>query len=189
MHKSRRAFPLLLRILLAVLLLVAVFFLTLRLLPSRTLSDFTARQYSSRFYDRDGKLLYIMPLEDGLRREYYPLDQMGTNLVQAFIDVEDKNFRRHFGVNLFSLVRAAVQNGKEGRVVSGASTITMQLARIIWPRKGRVNLLVKTKEALLAVYLETKLSKDEILELYLNSVPFGQQIEGVGSAARSFFSC
>ncbi|MCR5620335.1 MAG: transglycosylase domain-containing protein [Treponema sp.] len=189
MHKSRRAFPLLLRILLAVLLLVAVFFLTLRLLPSRTLSDFTARQYSSRFYDRDGKLLYIMPLEDGLRREYYPLDQMGTNLVQAFIDAEDKNFRRHFGVNLFSLVRAAVQNGKEGRVVSGASTITMQLARIIWPRKGRVNLLVKTKEALLAVYLETKLSKDEILELYLNSVPFGQQIEGVGSAARSFFSC
>lgn len=178
-----------LRILLVGLLLVAAFFLTLRLIPSRTLSDFIARQYSSRFYDRNGKLLYIMPLEDGLRREYYPLDKMGMNLIQSFIDAEDRSFRRHFGVNIFSLVRAAMQNGKEGRVVSGASTITMQLARIIWPRKGKVNLAVKAKEALLAVYLETKLSKDEILELYLNSVPFGQQIEGVGSAARSFFSC
>ena len=188
MRKSSRKIPVPLLLLLSVLLLVAAAFLTMRLIPSRTLSAFMERQYSSRFYDREGKLLYIMPLGDGLRREYYPLDKMGTNLVQAFIDAEDRGFRRHFGVNLLSLARAALQNGREGRVVSGASTITMQLARIIWPRKGKVTVAVKAKEALLAVYLEAKLSKDEILELYLKAVPFGQQIEGVGSAARSFFS-
>ncbi len=186
MRKTARSFFL---VLLCAILVLAAFFLTLRLLPSRTLSAFIGRQYSSRFYDRNGNLLYVMPLEDGLRREYYPLEKMGTILIQSFIEAEDRSFRKHFGVNVLSLARAVAQNGREGRVVSGASTITMQLARIIWPRKGPVSLAVKAKEAVLAVYLESKLSKDEILELYLNSVPFGQQIEGVGSAARSFFSC
>ncbi|MBQ9539386.1 MAG: transglycosylase domain-containing protein, partial [Treponema sp.] len=176
-------------ILLSVFLLLAMSYLTILLLPSRTLTRFQNRQYSSRFYDRNGVLLHIMPLQDGLRREYYPLDKMGTGLIETFIATEDKNFYRHCGVDIFSLARATVQNGRAGRVVSGASTITMQLARIIWPRKGKVNLSVKALEAMRAIYLEVKLSKDDILELYLNSVPFGQQVEGVGSAARSFFSC
>lgn len=187
--KGKRRSRRLLTILTAILLLLTAALLTAKLLPSRTLAAFTGRQYSSRLYDRNGVLLYIMPLEEGMRREYYPLDKIGTNVTEAFIAAEDRNFRRHFGVDLRSIARAATQNRSAGRIVSGASTITMQLARIIWPRKGRVTLAVKLLEALRAVYLELKLTKDEILELYLNSVPFGYQIEGVGSAARSFFSC
>ncbi len=176
------------RIILCCALVLLIAFLAIRFIPSQRLSDFCGRQYSSRLYDRNGVLLYIMPLEEGLRREYYPLDKIGPNIIEAFIEAEDRNFRRHFGVDIRSIARAVVQNGSAGRVVSGASTITMQLARIIWPRKGKVSVGVKLLEAIRAIYLEIKLSKDEILELYLNSVPFGYQIEGVGSAARSFFS-
>lgn len=146
------------------------------------------RENSTRFYDRNGVLLHIKPLQDGLRREYYTLDELPENLVQTFIQAEDKNFYHHCGIDFASVARAFVQNKKEGRIVSGASTITMQLARIIYPRKTNVSAKTKITEMALALFLEAKLSKNKILELYLNSVPFGFQTEGVASASRTFFS-
>ncbi len=171
-------------------IIAAVLFarLLLKLLPCPALTAFCERENSTRFYDRNGVLLQVRPLADGLRREYYPLEALPQELVQDFIAAEDKNFFRHFGVDIPSIIRAALQNRKEGRVVSGASTITMQLARLIYPRKGRVTLGTKCREVLRALRLEAKLSKRQILELYLNNIPFGFQIEGVGSASRSFFS-
>jgi penicillin-binding protein 1C len=174
--------------------LVIVHF-ALVLLPYPRLESFMHRQNSTRFYDRNGVLLQVLPLDDGLRRETYPLDEIPTSLQKEFIQAEDKNFYYHLGVDFVSIVRAAIQNKKAGRVVSGASTITMQLVRMVYPRKtisgtttlAPVTLRVKFIEMIHAFHIEAKLSKKKILELYLNNVPFGFQAEGVGSAARTFF--
>ncbi len=167
--------------------LLTFVYITLRLIPCRKLLSFENKQNSSRFYDTNGILMYIMPLEEGLRREFYPIEEIPDYLSNAFINAEDKNFYHHHGINFSSIARAVIQNRKAGHVISGASTITMQLVRIIWPRTKKVTVATKTKEAFLALYLEIKYSKKKILELYLNNVPFGQQIEGIGSACRSFF--
>lgn len=167
---------------------VALFlYAALRFLPYPSLRRFYERQYSARFYDRNGTLLSVMPLADGLRREYVPLAKIPDELAAAFVAAEDKNFYRHCGIDFCSIVRACNQNRKAGRIVSGASTITMQLVRLIHPRKNPPRLAAKVVEMFCAVRLECKLSKRQILELYLNNVPFGFQIEGVASAANAFY--
>ncbi len=168
--------------------LLAVLYLFLRFVPCRTLTAFCTRQNSTRFYDRNGVLLRLMPLDEGLRREWYDLSDIPQALQQAFINAEDRNFYHHIGVDVASIVRALVQNKQAGRIVSGASTITMQLSRMVWPRTEAVSLKLKVAEMFRALFLEIRLTKKQILELYLNSVPFGFQIEGVGSAAHAFFS-
>ena len=157
-------------------------------LPYKGLKTFISRQYSTRFYDRNGQLLYIMPLEQGLRREWIALEDIPEKMREAFIEAEDKRFYSHHGVDFMALVRAAFLNGSQKRIVSGASTITMQLVRIISPRQKNPSIMQKSIEVIKALKLEKKISKNRILELYLNSVPFGYQIEGVASAARSFYA-
>ena len=166
---------------------VSVLYCALRFIPEPALNRFCERQYSARFYDRNGILLHVMPLEDGLRREFVPLKKIPPELVDAFIAAEDKNFYRHIGVDFLSIMRAAEQNRKARRIVSGASTITMQLVRMIYPRSAKADFGVKLREMFCAFRLEIKLSKRRILELYLNNVPFGFQTEGIASAARSFY--
>lgn len=178
-------------ILLAVVLYfsaVTVFRIVLKIVPYSGLEEFKNHQYSTRFYDKNGTLLQIMPLEEGLYREYLPLEKFPPSLIQEFINQEDKNFYSHNGVDFFSIARAFFQNRKSKKIVSGASTITMQLVRIISPRKESVSLKLKISEAIKACHLEAKLSKKEILELYINNLPFGNQIEGAASAARTFYS-
>ncbi|HOE09543.1 MAG TPA: transglycosylase domain-containing protein [Treponemataceae bacterium] len=174
----------------ACLFLAAVIFLLfLRFMPWSGLDSFLARQYSSRFYDREGELVYILALEEGLRREWTDIEKMPKELLQTFIQAEDKNFYKHSGVDSLALLRAVFQNAAAGKRVSGASTITMQLARMVKPRTSHpVKTTVKIKEIINAVRLELKLSKNSILELYMNSIPFGYQTEGVTSAARNFFN-
>lgn len=175
-------------VLLSLVAVLGITWLLLKLLPSPSLNAFMQRQNSTRFYDRNGNLLHILALDEGLRREWYDLEDIPEDVQNAFIEAEDKNFYHHPGVDVSAVFRAASQNKEAGRIVSGASTITMQLVRIIYPRKnGTVTLGVKIKEVFRALYLEIKLTKKQILELYLNSVPFGKQVEGVGSASRSFF--
>lgn len=163
----------------------------LSLLPWPELDAFLGRPYSTRLYDRNGQLLQVLPLEDGLRREWYDLEQLPPRVVEVFLAAEDQGFYHHCGVDVVAVVRAALQNMSQGRRVSGASTVTMQLARLVVPRGGgqKVSLWIKMKEALAAVRLELRLSKEEILELYLNNLPFGSQAEGIGSAARTYFGC
>jgi penicillin-binding protein 1C len=117
------------------------------------------------------------------------LEEIPGELKAVFILAEDRRFYAHPGVDPLAIARALVQNLRSGRRVSGGSTITMQLARIIGKnRGGGGGLGRKLAEALNALRLEARLSKDEILELYLNSVPFGFQTEGTASAARTFFA-
>ncbi len=171
----------------SVLVMGVVLYLGFRLWPDKELELFRRRQNSTRFYDCNNELLYVMPLEEGLRREYYPLNEIPGELAEIFIREEDSKFWSHCGVDFMALARAFVQNKKSGHIVSGASTITMQLVRMVYPRSGSVDAGLKIREMLRAISMEAKLSKRQILELYLNNVPFGFQIEGVGSAARSFF--
>jgi penicillin-binding protein 1C len=162
--------------------------LALRFSPFPELSRFLGRPYSTRVYDRRGTLLWVRPLEEGLRREWYGYDQIPERVREVFVAAEDRNFFRHLGVDPGAILRAAFQNASQGRTVSGASTITMQLARMVCPRRGgKVTLGRKIAEALNALRIEARLSKKEILELYLNALPFGSNVEGVGSAARTLF--
>ncbi len=165
------------------------FKLLLWALPFPQLKDFEQRPYSTRIYDKNGELLQVLPLEEGLRREWYSLQEIPPRIVEVFIAAEDEHFYRHGGIDLQAVVRAFFQNVSEKKTVSGASTITMQLARLVVPRNPEkdVTVAVKIKEAWNALRIEAKLDKDKILELYLNNLPFGLQAEGIGSAARTFF--
>jgi len=177
--------------------LVAFFgvsWLVLRFWPYPELKQFQARQYSVRYYDRYGMLLQVSPLENGLRRE--KPREIPQQVKDIFVFAEDGRFYKHWGIDLLSLARALSQNISKGRRVSGASTITMQLARVIsdnarntHSQEGRRQTFgSKITEMINALRLETRFSKDEILEMYINSLPFGFNTEGVTSAARTFFS-
>lgn len=167
------------------LLLVKIF--VFRILPYKDLSQFKKQNYSIQFYDRNENLLYVSSLEDGKRREYISLKEVPNFIIQAFLASEDKRFYFHNGIDYLSIIRALNQNISSNKKVSGASTITMQLARMVSPSEKR-NFLAKIKDVYNAYRIESKLSKKKILELYLNSVPFGNNVEGISSAARFYFS-
>jgi penicillin-binding protein 1C len=165
------------------------FYLFLRFSPYGDLSAFLERPYSTRFYDRRGTLVQIIPLEEGLRREYAGPQALYPALTAVFLTAEDKRFYSHPGIDPLAVIRGTYQNIKELKTVSGASTITMQLARIIASHRGRRrNIVSKIGEAFNALRLEARFSKNQIMGLYLNSIPFGFQTEGIASAARNFFA-
>lgn len=104
----------------------------------------------------------------------------------AFIAIEDRRFRHHLGIDPIGLTRAAVQNMLHGRVVQGGSTITQQLAKNLFLSPGRTYER-KIQEATLAVYLEQRYTKEQLLTLYLNRVYFGAGVYGIEAAAQKFF--
>jgi penicillin-binding protein 1C len=144
------------------------------------------QQYSIRIYDRDGEIIQITSLEDGLRREYTPLQDIPLEVQKIFILSEDRRFYFHNGVDYFAALNALSQNYSSKRIVRGASTISMQLAKIC-EADSELTFRRKLSNMYNAYRIEARLSKKEILELYLNSVPFGMNACGVTSAARSFF--
>ncbi|MBQ5998180.1 MAG: transglycosylase domain-containing protein [Treponema sp.] len=164
--------------------LVRIFF---AVLPYPELKFFEQRNVSTRVYDRNGRLLQIMPLENGLRREFVTYKQIPRDVRKIFVRSEDRRFYLHPGIDAVAVLRAAVQNWLSGKNISGASTITMQLARMVSP-SGKRTLMAKFRDSINALRIESKLSKRRIFELYLNNVPFGKNTEGVASAARRFFS-
>lgn len=170
----------------AVIISIFCIKIVLSLLPFPELQDFKNRHYSTVIYDCNDQIIQYLPLQNGLRREFTPLNEIPESVQKAFIKSEDKRFYFHFGVDIFSLTRAFFQNVTKQRQVSGASTITMQLARIILPSDER-NLRAKIKDVVNAFRLELRLSKKQILELYLNNIPFGKNTEGITSAAKTFF--
>ena len=117
---------------------------------------------------------------------FVPLDEISPWLVQAVIATEDRRFRHHFGVDPVGLVRALVDNLRAGGVVAGGSTITQQLAKNLYLTPER-SLSRKLQELTLAIWLETRLDKDQILALYLNRVYLGAGAYGVEAAARRYF--
>ena len=155
--------------------------------PFPELDAFMQRDWSTRIYDRGGNLIQILALEDGIRREFTAYASIPPDAVRIFLAAEDKDFFSHHGIDVAAIARAAYQNISSGKRVSGASTVTMQLARLVVPAKRRT-FFAKLREARNALRIERRLSKQAILELYLNSLPFGFQTEGITSAARNFFA-
>lgn len=135
--------------------------------------------------DRDGEPLRIFLPPDGRRRMPVELAELPPLLVEALVVCEDRWFRSHPGVNPAAVLRALGQNIVAGRVVSGASTIPMQLARMADPAPR--TLRSKLKESFRALQLDWHYAKNRQLELYLNLAPYGGNIEGVAAAARFWF--
>ena len=114
-----------------------------------------------------------------------PLERISPWMVKATVAAEDKRFWQHGGVDALAAARALRQNLTNGRRVSGASTLTMQCIRLVWPRpRTYVN---KCIEVFRAVQFERAATKDEIIELYLNTAPYGGNVIGVEAAARRYF--
>lgn len=134
-----------------------------------------------RILDRHGVLLRSTRAEDGTRGRWMPIDRIDPDLIVAFIAVEDRRFWDHDGVDPRAVGRAARDNWRAGTIVSGASTITMQLARLLDP--GARGWRSKVAETAWALRLERHLSKQEILEQYLNRVHLGQNTAGVAAAS------
>ncbi len=137
----------------------------------------------TRVYSSDQVLIAELYAE---KRDPVPLDDIPDMLVAALLTTEDRHFYQHRGINFKGILRAIVQNLRKGRYAQGGSTLTQQLAKTLFltPRKS---ILRKLREAVLALQLERRYTKDEILTLYLNQIYLGSGAYGVSSAARVYF--
>jgi penicillin-binding protein 1C len=144
------------------------------------------KEISTTIVDRNGRLLRAYAMDDGRWRLPIKANDVDPGYIDVLLAFEDKRFREHHGVDPLALARAAWQFATHGRIVSGGSTITMQVARLIEPRRDR-SIAAKLRQIVRAVQLERMLSKNEILELYLTLAPFGGNLEGVRSAAIAYF--
>ena len=135
--------------------------------------------------DRDGRPLRAFPTAEGRWRFPADIDATDPLFVEALLEVEDKRFHHHWGVDWIAMVRAAWTSARAGRIVSGGSTITMQTARLLEPRERTIG--AKLIEMIRAHQIEARLSKREILELYLTLAPYGGNLEGIRAASWSWF--
>ena len=146
-----------------------------------------ARQVSTTIVDRNGKLLRAYAMADGRWR--LPVDTktgVDPGYIKLLLTYEDRRFRSHAGVDPFALGRAALQLVTRGHIVSGGSTITMQLARLMEPRRER-SVYAKLCQMVRALEIERQLTKDQILDLYLALAPYGGNLEGIRAASIAYF--
>jgi penicillin-binding protein 1C len=146
-----------------------------------------AKQVSTTIVDRNGKLLRAYAMADGRWR--LPVDAktaVDPGYLKLLLAYEDRRFYSHGGVDPLALSRAAFQLVTQGHIVSGGSTITMQLARLMEPRRER-SIYAKLRQMVRAVEIERQLTKDQILDLYLTLAPFGGNLEGVRAASIAYF--
>ncbi|MFH1416622.1 MAG: transglycosylase domain-containing protein [Elusimicrobiota bacterium] len=138
----------------------------------------------TKIFDINGILIDELFME---RRTLVPLREIPVDLQNAVLAIEDTNFFNHWGMDIMGVIRAFIMNFKAGHVVQGGSTITQQLAKVMFltPEKS---IKRKIKELLLAMHIEREFSKEEILQLYLNQIYFGEGAYGVESASKVYFN-
>ena len=137
---------------------------------------------SRTIVDRNGFVLY----EPITTREF--INDVPPNVAKATIAAEDRRFLHHFGVDPIAITRAAWHDVKHFAIVEGGSTITQQVAKMLLADRDR-GIVAKIHEAIVAVRLERKYSKREILAMYVNLAPYGNQIHGIAKASRHYFGC
>jgi penicillin-binding protein 1C len=142
--------------------------------------------FSALVVDRDGKLLRPYATPEGRWRLPATRENVDPRFLELLLAYEDKRFSTHHGVDPLALGRALVQLITQGRIVSGASTISMQVARLLEPRGAR-SFKAKLRQMLRAIEIERALSKDEILALYLSLAPYGGNLEGIRAASLAYF--
>jgi penicillin-binding protein 1C len=142
--------------------------------------------FSTLVVDREGRLLRPYTTPEGRWRLPATRESVDPRFLELLFAYEDRRFNAHHGVDPIALGRAVSQLLTNGRIVSGASTITMQVARLLEPRSER-SFVAKLKQIVRAVEIERALSKDEILALYLSLAPYGGNLEGVRAASLAYF--
>ena len=142
--------------------------------------------YSPTVLDREGNLLRGYLTKEGRWRLPATRDDVDPRFLDAVLAFEDKRFYDHRGVDPLAMMRAAYQLASAGSIVSGGSTISMQVARLLEPRRKR-SLSTKIRQMVRALQLEAALDKDEILALYLSLAPYGGNLEGVRAASLAYF--
>ncbi|NTZ91359.1 penicillin-binding protein 1C [Agrobacterium tumefaciens] len=145
-----------------------------------------AQQRSFEVLDRDGKLLRAFATSDGRWRLKTTAAEVDPQFLRMLVAYEDQRFYDHHGVDPWALMRSAWQLASNGRIVSGASTLSMQVARLIEPRADR-SFSAKLLQAMRALQIERRLDKADILDLYLNIAPYGGNLEGVRAASLAWF--
>ncbi|MBI4040001.1 transglycosylase domain-containing protein [Candidatus Daviesbacteria bacterium] len=157
--------------------------LVARTLPSPTQLTTNVRPLTTQIYDRHGSLLY--QIYEGQNRKLVKLSDLPTYLIDATVAIEDKNFYNHNGVDLVSILRA-VRANLTGQPTQGGSTITQQLVKntLLTPDK---TIKRKIKEVILAFWAERIFSKDDILQMYFNEVPYGGAAWGIEAASETYF--
>jgi len=148
------------------------------------LPEAQGRDFAQLVVDLHGRPLRVFPDADGVWRYPVRVREVSPHYLTALVTYEDRWFYYHPGINPLSLMRAFGQRLKHGRTVSGGSTLTMQVARILHPHPR--NLMGKTRQMFRALQLEWHFSKQEILTLYLNHAPFGGTVEGVQAASYTY---
>ncbi|MBK9259634.1 MAG: penicillin-binding protein 1C [Polyangiaceae bacterium] len=154
-------------------------------LPAALRAAESSAEASTVFLDRHGGMLCEVRATDGVRARPVRLAEVGDRVVAALLAAEDKRFHSHPGVDPLAVARSIGQFVWSRRVVSGGSTLTQQLARNLVPRPRSV--VGKLREMALALRIEASLSKDRILEEYLNRISFGPAIRGVEASSRYYF--
>ncbi len=157
-----------------------------RNLPSPTSLNQQGLSQSTRIYDRTGEVL-LFDLHGEERRTNIVLKDMPENLIKTTLAAEDKDFYRHFGIDFRGILRAFWADLKGRKISQGGSTITQQLIKnsILTPERTVTR---KIKEVILALELEIRYSKEQILEMYFNQIPYGSNAYGVEAAANLYFS-
>jgi penicillin-binding protein 1C len=141
---------------------------------------------STEVLDADGQLLRAFATGDGIWRLKTTAADVDPQFLRMLVAYEDRRFYAHSGIDPYALARAAVQLVSHGRIVSGASTLSMQVARLIEPRDSR-SISAKLRQMARAVQIERRLSKAQILDLYLTLAPYGGNLEGVRAASLAYF--
>lgn len=172
-------------LLLVPVIIFAWLWLNINVNPDRVTTIFG----SPALYDSNGKLFHVRLSPNSEWQIPIPLNQMGKWLPLVAVNAEDGRFFRHVGIDALALLRAAAQDLFRGRVVSGASTITTQVIRLaISEQEGRKRTpATKIREFIMALKIELELTKNKILECYLNLAPFGGNIRGVQTASLIYF--
>jgi 1A family penicillin-binding protein len=140
----------------------------------------------TKIYDRTGEnILYVIHGEE--KREIISLEDIPPHFIDILLTAEDGNFYEHIGIDLQGIIRSFLINFQAGRTVAGGSTISQQFVRsaLLTPER---KVMRKVREIVLTIELERRYSKDEILEFYLNQIPFGSNAYGIESASQTFFN-
>ncbi len=143
-------------------------------------------EYSHVVLDREGRLLRAYATNEGRWRLPVTVKDVDPRFLRLLYAYEDKRFYEHYGVDFVALSRAAVQWATRGHIVSGGSTITMQVARLLEPREHR-SMLAKLRQIVRALELEHTLGKEGVLSLYLTLAPYGGNLEGIRAASLAYF--
>jgi penicillin-binding protein 1C len=168
-------------------LLMGAFFIWISGFRVPDFSSFEDRKVSesTKIYDRTGEIL-LFDVNQDIKRTVIPIEEMGDNVKNALVAIEDDAFYEHNGIRLKSIARAVISNITPGGLTQGGSTITQQIVKnTLLTSEKRISR--KIKEVVISLRIEQEMTKDQILEIYLNEAPFGGNIYGIQEAAVSFY--